>query len=95
MKVILLAAVLFLCGCVSDGSMPINTSLLGSGLNNAVNYAGNSIKQPQSMQSYDATITRLHAQRIVGYGAHTQPWNAIQGDTFRMAPIIQQMGYTY
>lgn len=95
MKAVLLTSILLLCGCVSNGGIPINTSLLGSGLNNAVNYASNSIPQPQRMQSYDATITRLHAQQLIGYGSDSQPWSMIQGDTFRMAPVLRQMGYTY
>lgn len=94
MRVIIIASTLLLTGCVSNG-MPINTAMLGSGLNNAINYGANSYPQPQEMQTYDATITRLYAQRLVGYGPDSQPWTMIQGDTFRMAPLLQEMGYAY
>lgn len=90
MKVLLvLPLLILLSGCTG---VPVNTARINDGINNAFVTGLNSIPQPQSTQTYDATITRLYGQSLIGYGSDSTPWTVMQGNTFRLAPLV---GATY
>ena len=88
-RFIAISLLMLLTGCAG---VPVNTARLNDGINNAFVTGLNSIPQPQSTQTYDATITRLYGQSLIGYGSDSTPWTVMQGNTFRLAPLV---GATY